>query len=223
MRMSVSLACVGRLGYRSPHRLSGWGGVLTQGLSKTLCMQVGALTNIPALQQFCTVAAVAVLADFVLQVRGQNAISLGYRWWYRACNVVPTIIHLDEPYLEGWCIGCSVQLTWFVAGLAMDTRRVAANRYDAMPCLVRRPRKQGLLLETDQDGSAAADGDNDPENLSLITKVRHSSAPSDQPQEHLPESILCVLAARSGSIVFTCRASFRRWAKRRRYSCTSRS
>lgn len=30
---------------------------------------VGALTNIPALQQFCLVAALAVLADFLLQVR----------------------------------------------------------------------------------------------------------------------------------------------------------
>lgn len=34
----------------------------------TAAFAVGALTNIPALQQFCLVAALAVLADFVLQV-----------------------------------------------------------------------------------------------------------------------------------------------------------
>ena len=28
-------------------------------------------------------------------------------------------------------------MTWFVAGLAMDARRVDENRFDAMPCIVR--------------------------------------------------------------------------------------
>jgi len=42
--------------------------ILAAATSECLAFGVGALTNIPALQQFCTVAAVAVLADFCLQV-----------------------------------------------------------------------------------------------------------------------------------------------------------
>ena len=43
--------------------------ILAAATSECLAFAVGALTNIPALQEFCTVAAVAVLADFILQVR----------------------------------------------------------------------------------------------------------------------------------------------------------
>jgi hypothetical protein len=39
------------------------------------------------------------------------------------------------------CSRNPLQLTWFVAGLVLDTRRVDAGRYDAIPCLKRAPRE----------------------------------------------------------------------------------
>ncbi|GLD99513.1 hypothetical protein PINS_up008239 [Pythium insidiosum] len=67
--------------------------ILVAAVSETLAFLVGALTRIPALESFCVVAAIAVLADLGLQ------------------------------------------LTWFVAALALDARRVRARRFDLMPCL----------------------------------------------------------------------------------------
>ena len=62
-------------------------------ISECLAFAVGASTNIPALQGFCIVAAVAVFVDFLLQI------------------------------------------TWFVAAVSLDARRVRARRADVAPCV----------------------------------------------------------------------------------------
>ena len=70
--------------------------IIAAALSEVFAFIVGITTNIPALVQFCVVAAAAVFFDVLLQ------------------------------------------LTWFCAAVALDAHRAEANRYDLLPCVVRR-------------------------------------------------------------------------------------
>ena len=70
--------------------------ILAAAVSEICAFAVGALTDIPALQQFCLLAALAVFIDFLFQI------------------------------------------TLFIAGLELDTRRVNSKRYDFLPCFIQK-------------------------------------------------------------------------------------
>ena len=79
---------------------------------------VGAFTQMPGLQSFCVCTAIALGCIYVLQVR----------------HYLENIWTISRKYV--------VQVSWFVAWLVLDEKRILARRHGLVPCLTL-PRGRG--------------------------------------------------------------------------------
>ena len=98
-------------------------------ITNFIAFGIGATSSLPALRSFCVYASIGILTIFCFQVG----------------------IILPRDVCQAFLTSSVLQVTWFVALLTLDERRVERGRNGCCCCILQRPRDQPECEEREEE------------------------------------------------------------------------